>query len=161
MGRRTDPAGCARCGRPVKGRRKYCSDDCRYNRQHGPGPGEAVVACPECGNERWHGYGPCSSCGAPGTIGTNRAAAERTIAAMSESGVLDAVDDATVAAFLSLASAVDGPDAKADIWREYRAFSAALKEAAAGGSDDDTQAFIVTVQTPGIGRAALGNASQP
>lgn len=153
---------CARCSGPVKGRRKYCSDDCRYNRWRPPPAevGRAVVACPECGTDRWHGYGPCSTCGAPGTVGTNRAAAERTITAMHDSGVLEAVDDATVAAFLSLASAVDGPDAKADIWREYRAFSAALKEAAAGGTDEDSQAFLITVQTPRGGRAALGDTSQ-
>lgn len=24
----------------------------------------AVVRCPECGKERWLGYGPCGSCGA-------------------------------------------------------------------------------------------------
>jgi hypothetical protein len=31
--------------------------------------GRAVVACPGCGQERWHGYGPCRECGAPGTAG--------------------------------------------------------------------------------------------
>ncbi len=80
--------------------------------------------------------------------GPNRVAAERTIAAMREAGTLDQVDAATVAAFLSLASAVDAPDARADIWREYRAFSAALREAAAGASDDDTTAFLISIQTP-------------
>ena len=29
--------------------------------------GRVVVPCPDCGQERWHGYGPCSNCGAPGT----------------------------------------------------------------------------------------------
>lgn len=119
---------CARCGGPVEGRRKYCSDDCRYNRS---------------------------------ALGPNRAAAERTIAAMRESGVLETVDDATVAAFLTLAAAVDQPDAKADFWREYRAFTAALKEAAAGGSDDDTQAFLITVQTPRVSGAPLGHPPKP
>lgn len=33
-----------------------------------PAPGRAVVRCPGCGRERWHGDGPCSACGAPGTI---------------------------------------------------------------------------------------------
>lgn len=116
---------CERCGGPVEGRRKFCSDDCRYDRVRG----------------------------------ANRAAAERTVAALRESGALELVDEATVAAFLSLASAVDAPDAKADLWREYRAFSAALREAAAGGSDDDTHAFIISVQTP-RGRAKVGDAEE-
>jgi hypothetical protein len=29
--------------------------------------GPKVVRCPGCGQERWHGYGSCSKCGAPGT----------------------------------------------------------------------------------------------
>jgi hypothetical protein len=29
--------------------------------------GPKVVRCPGCGQERWHGVGPCSNCGAPGT----------------------------------------------------------------------------------------------
>lgn len=29
--------------------------------------GEQVVSCPSCGVDRWHGYGPCSTCGAAGT----------------------------------------------------------------------------------------------
>lgn len=92
-------------------------------------------------------------------MGPNRTAAEKTVEALRESGALEAVDEATVAAFLSLADAVDGPDAKADLWREYRAFSAALREAAAGGSDDDTQAFIISVQTP-RGRASVRDSSE-
>lgn len=89
--------------------------------------------------------------------GRNQLAALRTIDALRESGQLEAIDDALVEAFLSLAIAVDLEPAKADLWREYRQFSAALKEAAAGGSDDDTQAFLITVQTPG--RAAVGDRS--
>lgn len=91
---------------------------------------------------------------------SNSEAAQRTVEALRDSGALQAVDDATVAAFLSLAAAVDQPDAKADLWREYRAFSASLREAAAGGSDDDTQAFIISVQTPG-GRAKVVDPEEP
>ncbi len=29
--------------------------------------GRRVVTCPGCGQERWHGIGPCFACGAPGT----------------------------------------------------------------------------------------------
>lgn len=82
---------------------------------------------------------------------TNREAAEKTVATLRAGGSLEEVDEATVVAFLSLASAVDDPDAKADLWREYRAVTAALKEAAAGGSDDDTTSFLVSIQTPGRG----------
>lgn len=32
-----------------------------------PMVGQAVVRCPGCGEQRWHGYGNCMSCGAPGT----------------------------------------------------------------------------------------------
>lgn len=94
----------------------------------------------------------------PAGQGPNRTAAEATVAAIRSAGALEQVDEATVAAFLSLASAVDQPDAKADLWREYRAVTAALKEAAAGGSDDDTQAFLITVQTPR--RASVRDASE-
>ncbi len=89
--------------------------------------------------------------------GPNRKAADATVKALRQTGALELIDEATVAAFLSLADAVDAPDAKADLWREYRAFSVALREAATGGSDDDTQAFIISVQTP-RGRPSLGDA---
>lgn len=78
----------------------------------------------------------------------NREAAEATVEALREAGSLQVVDEATVQAFLSLASAVDADEAKADLWREYRAATAALREAAAGGSDDDTAEFLVSIQTP-------------
>ncbi len=80
--------------------------------------------------------------------GPNRRAAELTIAALRESGLLEADSEAVAAAFLALASAVDMPEAKADLWREYRAFGNALREVAAGGSDDDTQDFLISVRTP-------------
>jgi hypothetical protein len=91
----------------------------------------------------------CSDeCRRPPKHGPNRAAAERTVATLRKNGTIEHVDPATIAAFLSLATAVDAPDARADLWREYRAFSATLREAAAGASDDDTTAFLISIQTP-------------
>lgn len=78
--------------------------------------------------------------------------------ALRASGTLEPGDEAIVAAFLSLARAVDDPDAKADLWREYRAATVALREVASGGSDDDTASFLVSIQTPG--RAKVGNAKK-
>lgn len=102
----------------------------------------------------------CSEpCRRPEKYGPNRTAAERTVAALRAAGSLELVDAATVAAFLSLATAVDAPDARADLWREYRAFSAALKEAAGGGSDDDTTAFLISIQTPR--RAPVRDGKEP
>jgi len=91
--------------------------------------------------------------------GPNRVAAEATVAALRKGGLLEDVDEATVAAFLSLAEAVDGPEVRADVWREYRAFANTLREAAAGGSDDDTQAFLVSIQTPS--RAKVRDTKEP
>lgn len=90
---------------------------------------------------------------------TNAEAAQLTVDRLRSAKALDDVDEATVQAFLSLAKAVDDPDAKADMWREYRAAIAALREVAAGGSDDDTTAFLVQIQTPGV-RAKVGNAKK-
>lgn len=105
--------------------------------------------CARCGTSFQGRRKYCSEdCRRPPKHGPNRTAAERTIAALRQAGSLELVDAATVAAFLSLATAVDEPGARADLWREYRAFSAALKEAAAGGSDDDTTAFLISIQTP-------------
>ena len=89
----------------------------------------------------------------------NREAAERTVESLRQAGSLAVVDDATVAAFLSLAAQVDASPEKADLWREYRAATAALKEAAAGGSDDDTASFLVSIQTP-RGRAKVVDAEK-
>lgn len=89
---------------------------------------------------------------------TNKEAAERTVAALRSNGALSDLDEATVRAFLSLAEAVDGHDVRADVWREYRAFANALREAAADGSDDDTTAFLVSIQTPS--RAKVRNAKK-
>jgi hypothetical protein len=91
---------------------------------------------------------------------TNREAAEQTLAALRKSGALEAVDEAIAQAFLSLASAVDNPEAKADLWREYRAMTVALREAGAGGSDDDSASFLVSIQTPGR-RAKVGHRKKP
>ncbi len=89
----------------------------------------------------------CDACGqAVAGGGENRRAAEVTVAALREQ--LEDVDEALIAAFLSLASSVDSADAGGDLWREYRAHAQALREVAAGGSDDDTAAFLIEVRTP-------------
>jgi hypothetical protein len=87
---------------------------------------------------------------------SNAEAAAETVKRLDEAGTLDEIEPAIVQAFLSLAAAVDDPDAKADLWREYRAATAALREAAAGGSDDDTASFLVSIQTP-RSRAKMGD----
>lgn len=92
-------------------------------------------------------------------MGPNRTAAETTVEALRDAGALEDVDEATVAAFLSLASEVDSGEAKADLWREYRAHGQALREAGAGGSDDD-HAFIVNIQTPRGSGTSVGDPSE-
>jgi hypothetical protein len=49
------------------------------------------------------------------------------------------------------------PSQNAALWREYRAVVESLMEVDSG-SDDDTAAFLVTVQTP-RGRTKVGDAS--
>lgn len=80
--------------------------------------------------------------------GPNRTAAELTVAALRESGAVEPMAEYAVTAFLSLASVVDDPEAKADQWREYRAAAQVLRELVAGGNDDDTAAFLIEVRTP-------------
>jgi hypothetical protein len=92
------------------------------------------------------------------TMQSNFEAAEATVQKLRDAGTLDDIEPAIVQAVLSLASAVDGSDVKADMWREYRAAIAALREAASGGSDDDTASFIVSVQTPRRGK--VGDAAE-
>lgn len=78
------------------------------------------------------------------------------VKALRASGQLSEVaDEALVTGLLALAGACDEDPLNAALWREYRAFVQAVREAAAGGSDDDTTAFIVSVQTPR--RAPVGN----
>lgn len=91
----------------------------------------------------------CSVCGnlVPGD-GPNRTAAELTVASLREAGSVSDQDEALVAAFLSLASSCDSPEAGGDLWREYRAHAQALREVACGGSDDDTADFLIRVQAP-------------
>ena len=77
---------------------------------------------------------------------------------MRLAGAIEDTDEALVTAFLSLACAVDDEPTKADLWREYRAATAALREAASGGVDDEAASFLVTVSTPG--RSEVGNAKK-
>ena len=80
--------------------------------------------------------------------GPNRTAAELTVQELRDTGSVEPLAEAAVVAFLSLASLVDAPDAKADLWREYRAAAQVLREVVAGGNDDDTAAFLIEVRTP-------------
>lgn len=86
---------------------------------------------------------------------SNRLAAEATVGKYRSDGALAHVDDALVHAFLALAEAVDGTPEREGLWREYRAIGQELREAVAGGGDDDSAQFILSVQTPG--RAKVGN----
>ena len=73
---------------------------------------------------------------------------------LEASGDLSLVDDALVAAARGLAAAVDDDPSNAALWRELRAVYNDLREAAAGGVDDDTQTFRLSIQAP-RGRASL------
>lgn len=81
-------------------------------------------------------------------MGPNREAAETVVRSMRDSGAVEPDAEAAIVAFLSLASAVDEPGAKADLWREYRAAAQTLRELVAGGNDDDTADFLISVRTP-------------
>ena len=59
---------------------------------------------------------------------TNLEAAQVTLRALRDSGRLELVDEARVAALLSLAAAVDAEPANASLWREYRAAEVTLRE---------------------------------
>lgn len=94
----------------------------------------------------------------PHVHASNASAASAVVASLRESGAIEDTDEALVTAFLSLAVAVDAEPLKADLWREYRAASAALREAASGGVDDEAASFLVTVSTPG--RSEVGNSKK-
>lgn len=86
------------------------------------------------------------------------AAVQATIDSM-DACTLAEVDDAVITMVEGLAAAVDVDPKNAALWREYRAALQTLREAAAGGSDDDTASFLVTVQTPGS--AKVRNPTEP
>lgn len=66
---------------------------------------------------------------------TNRAAAEHTVAAMRQAGLLEPVDSTRVRMLLGLAEAVDADPTNAALWRELRAAEKALRESEHGDSD--------------------------
>lgn len=59
---------------------------------------------------------------------TNLDAAHAMLKALRDSGRLEPIDEARVAALLSLAAAVDNDPANASLWREYRAAEVTLRE---------------------------------
>lgn len=66
---------------------------------------------------------------------TNRSAAEQTVAAMRQAGLLEPVDSTRVRMLLGLAEAVDADPTNAALWRELRAAEKALRESDHGDSD--------------------------
>lgn len=76
---------------------------------------------------------------------------------LRQSGDIVLVDSALLALAQSLAIACDDHADNAALFREYRAVLEQIREAAAGGVDDDTTTFRLTVQAP-RGRASMGNA---
>lgn len=68
--------------------------------------------------------------------GPNRKAAEKTIKALRDAGVLEHVDEIRVVAVQSLATACDAQPDNASLWREYRAAEAALRETTHGDTDE-------------------------
>ena len=85
---------------------------------------------------------------------TVRGGLDRWLRQLKASGDLALVDDAMVAMAKNLATAVDNEPSNAALWREYRQVCEAVREAAAGGVDDDTATFRFSIQAP-RGRAAL------
>lgn len=76
---------------------------------------------------------------------TNAAALDRQIAALA----LEPEFDGLVQLARTLAATLDvEPDA--NVAREYRQVLDMLGKAGAGGSDDDTEAFLVAIRTPGV-----------
>jgi hypothetical protein len=86
---------------------------------------------------------------------SSKAGLARLLKTLEGSGDIALVDDALVAMAKGLAAAVDADPSNAALWREYRQVWVAVKEAAAGGIDDDTASFLVTVRTPGRGSAQV------
>lgn len=81
---------------------------------------------------------------------------DRWLRQLRDSGDIAMVDDAMVAMAKGLAVSVDEEPGNAALWREYRQVCEAVREAAAGGIDDDTATFRVSIQTP-RGRATVGD----
>lgn len=89
---------------------------------------------------------------------TNAEGVNETLERLGDEGLLAEVSPAVMAMVRGLAAAVDAEPDNAALWREYRAALGTLKEEAAGGSDDDTASFLVSIQTPR--GAKVGNSSE-
>jgi len=75
---------------------------------------------------------------------------------LRDSGDIVLVDSALLALAKTLADACDDHRENAALFREYRAVLEQIRGAAAGGVDDDTTTFRLTVQAP-RGRASVGD----
>lgn len=67
---------------------------------------------------------------------TNVEAAECLVAVLRERGSVGPVNEAQVAAVLTLAAAVDRDPDNASLWREYRAVEEALRDLARSETDE-------------------------
>lgn len=87
--------------------------------------------------------------------GPNRTAAEAMVAALKAGGFAKPVDDARIAAFLTLADIVDGgSQSNSQMWAQYRDAEKELRKGIDAGSDEAT-ALIDYV------RSAMGDSSNP
>jgi hypothetical protein len=89
-------------------------------------------------------------------MGVNEAAMVATVAVLRAAGRLENVDEALVAAALSLARAVDEHPSNASLWREYRAFEVRLRTVGEGASDLD--ALLARLSAP-VGHTEDGEPS--
>jgi len=70
--------------------------------------------------------------------GPNRTAAETTICAMHDAGLLEDIDAVRVETLRSLATMLDQQPDNASLWREYRAADQALRSTTPDEPDDFT-----------------------
>ncbi|MGH7358527.1 MAG: hypothetical protein ACREJR_06925, partial [Candidatus Rokuibacteriota bacterium] len=84
-----------------------------------------------------------------------------TLKALEQAGRLDDESEAVVAMARGLAAAVDQDPGNPALWRELR--QTLMSVAALGadrGPDDDTAAWLATIQAPGV-RPKVGDAENP
>lgn len=95
-------------------------------------------------------------------MGANHTAALQVVEQLRAAELVADRDEALLIGFVQLAAALDGLEAGSPgysaLWREYREFVEAVRALGAGGADDDTIDFFVSVQTPV--RAAVGDAAK-
>lgn len=68
----------------------------------------------------------------------NHRAAQNTVNAMRDAGLLDSSDEALCDAVIGLAAAVDAEPGNASLWREYRGALNDLRSLTDGGSSFET-----------------------